>query len=127
MPNKNNFKWQNFLWSIVIIFGLTLFAYTRFTKSNSIIGFDIYPYALSPYVAAGSLIIILLRILRVISNESFLYIFIATLNIYLGTLGAYLDASSEAPVSLLIHTMFYLNILLAIFIFFDVFRKKQPK
>jgi hypothetical protein len=127
MTGKNNLKWQYILWSVVVIFGLTLTAYVKYMRSDGIIGFDIYPYVLEPYVIISSLIIALLRILRVISNESFLYIFIAAVSLFIGAIGVYLNMTGVAQMSILSHSMFYLNVLIAIIIFFDVFRKRETK
>ena len=126
MEKESNLNWQKILWSIVIIFALTLAAYIRYNKSNNIISFWIYPYFIWPYVIVASTLILVLRLFRIaISQESFLYIFIGILNFGIGVTGSYLIAKSDAKVSLLIHSMFYVSILLSVFIFMDVFKKKK--
>jgi len=125
MTNERSLKWQKILWSVVIIFALTLIAYIRHSKSDSIIGFDIYPYVLEPYVMISSLAVALLRFFRIISYESFFYIFMATVCVYIGVIGVYLNSTSKTNMSLMMQGLFYLNLLMAIFIFFDVFKKRE--
>lgn len=127
MRTENSLIWQKVLWSIVINFGITLFAYIKYTKSSGVIGFEIYSFVLSPYASAAGFIIILFRFWRASFLKSFLYVFIATVNIYLGPLGVYLNATSEVRMSFLLQGMFYLNILIAIFIFIDIFRNRNLK
>lgn len=124
MNTGNTLIWQKILWSVVINFGVTLLAYIKYKNSSNIIGFDIYPYVLSPYVGATSIIIILLRIWDILATNSFLLVFTATVNVYIGSLGVYLNATSDVQIGFLMHVMFYVNILIATYIFFDIFRKK---
>jgi len=125
MKNTRSLKWQKILWSVVIVFALTLVAYIKYSKSDSIIAFGIYPYVLEPYVIISSLAIALFRIFRIISNESFLYIFAATVSVYIGSMGVYLNSTGETKMNIIIQGLFCLNILMAIFIFFDVFKKRE--
>lgn len=126
MAKDNDLRWQKILWSVVIIFALTLAAYIRYSRYNNIISFWIYPYFIWPYVFIPSIIILILRFFRIsIFQESFIYIFIGTLNFCIGVTGAYLIAKGDEKLSLLIHSMFYLNILLGSIIFMDVFKKRK--
>ena len=128
MSKKDNLRWQKILWSAVIVLALTMVAYSRYMKSNSIIRFSIYPYFIWPYVVFFSIPIIILRLFRIgIFRDSFVYIFLGTINFCVGAIGTYTATNSDSSLPFTIHAMFYLNLVLSIFIFFDVFRKRDLK
>ncbi len=122
MSNDRNLRWQKILWSVVIIFAISLFLYLRYNQTYHVIKFSIFPYFIWPYLAALSSIVIVLRIIRLgISRESFIYILIGTTNFYIGGIGSYILATSDAPLSWGIHAMFYSSLLAAIIVLSDTF------
>ena len=124
MENENNLRWQKLLWAVVVIFGLTMITYIRYTNSQNIISFSIFPYFLWPYVVALSAIIILLRLLKVlVSKTAFTYILVGTINTSLGLIGEYLVIKSSELLSFGIRTMFLANLVIGSLVFWDVFRK----
>lgn len=127
MAEENSFRWQNFLWSVVTLFALTLFAYIQYSRSNNLISFGIFAYFVWPYLISLTVLILILRYFNVIYQGSFFYIFIGTTNIYIGGAGLYLIATSDVRLSFFIHGMFYLNILFATFTLFDIFGSKKPR
>ncbi|HVW62258.1 MAG TPA: hypothetical protein VHC48_19540 [Puia sp.] len=125
MRPERNFIWVKLIWSVVIIVGFTLLSYIRYIKSGSIIGFDIYPYILDPYILALSLIITLIRLLsHGLSPGSFVYILTGVTNAFIGGIGIYLNASSQVSMSYVTYGMFLLNLLLAAFIFYAAYDKR---
>ena len=127
MLMPNSLKWQKLLWSFVIIFAMTFYLYWRYSKSESILGFSIYPYLAWPMIIFGSAIVLILRIFRISrSKESFIYIFTGAINAFIGTIGTYLNFTSLQKIDYYVYLMFILNILLAIFIFWDAFVKEIP-
>ena len=124
MESDRKFIWVKLIWTVVVIFFVALLFYIRHTKVGGIIGFGIYPYLLSPYTLGLSFLLILLRlIIPAYIRRSFVYLFAGTISILLGVCGIYLDAYSPTEVNYIIHAIFYLNFLLAMFIFFDALKK----
>jgi len=125
MEKESNLFWQKVLWSVVIIFAVTLFAYIRYNQVSNIISFGIYIYLVWPYVIIPSIILVLVRLPAIgLSAQSFVYLFAGTANACLGITGVYALATSDTRMSLLIHAMFVSNIILATFIFFDGIKHK---
>jgi len=122
MSSKKGFFWINILWSIVVIFAVALFAYIRYSQSNGIIGFEIYPYVFSPYVIGATIVIYLLSIARVIKNRSFLYTLAGTSNAFLAIAGLYLVFTSQVKVLHPIDLFFAANGLIAVFILIKAYR-----
>jgi len=122
---EKNFIWQKILWSVVFIFASVLLAYVNYRRSNSIISFGVFPYYIWPYVTVPSIVLILLRLTkRGISRSSFIFLFAGTANAFIGSTGVYSVSMSDTQLGIPIHAMFYLNLLLAVFIFFGAFRNK---
>ena len=113
MPTKRDLFWLKLLWSVVVIFAVTLFAYIRYTHSDGIIGFDIYPYIFSPYVIGGAIIIFILGMAHVISENSFYHVLAGASNGYLSLVGAYVVFSSQVKTPHLIDLLFVVNGLIA--------------
>src|SRR5258706_9074602 len=112
MVKEDSLRWQKILWSVVIIFALTLLAYIKYVRSNGIISFGIFPYFIWPYVIVPSIVTMLLRLPRMgLTRKSFIYIFIGTVNVYIGAVGLYLVVRSDTSMSFSIHAMFCINIL----------------
>lgn len=124
MGSDRNFIWIKLLWSAVIVFSLTLLLYIKHTKADGIIGFGIYPYILAPYTLGLSALLIILRFtISKSARRLFIYLFAGTISLFIGLVGIYLDASSQTIVDYTFHILFYLNSLLAIFMFFDSLKK----
>lgn len=120
-------KWQKLLWSIVIIFALTLYLYWLNTKSQSILGFSIYSYLAWPIAICLGLLVLLFRVFRTgILKDSFIYIFAGTANAFIGFIGTYLNFISLIKIASSMYLMYFSSILLAIFIFWDAFVKEIP-
>jgi len=118
--------WQKVLWSLVIIFAVTLSAYIRYRQSNNIISFGIFTYYVWPYVSIPSIILVLLRLsTKNLSIVSFIYLFAGTANACLGIAGVYMLFTSDSRMDLFIHGMFFSNILLAVYVFYDAVRKHK--
>lgn len=122
MGSENSLRWQKVLWAVVIIFALALTMDLRY-NAHSIIAFSAFPYFIWPYVIALSMIVILLRLVGVVSKESFIYILIGTLNLTTGIIGEILLIRSSEELTLAIRSMFLVNLLAGVLIFWDVFRK----
>ena len=128
MSNDSNLRWLKILWSLVIIFAITLFAYLRYTHTYHVINFSIFRYFIWPYAILLSVIVLILRLFKLgISQASFMYILIGTMNFCIGLVGAYIVAASDSPVGISNHAIFYANLFIAIIIFVDVFRKRNSK
>ena len=124
MDADRKFIWVKLIWSVVVIFSISLLLYIRHTKAGGIIGFGIYPYVLAPYILGLSVLLTLLRfIIPTLIRRSFIYLLTGTFTLLIGSVGIYLDTSSQARVDYTIHTIFYLNFIGAFFIFIDSFRK----
>jgi len=87
MADRNYPIWIKILWSIVILFSISLWIYISNCRSNGIIGFEIYPYFISPVVLVMAIIVAILRKRKAIQSLSFLYILAAVANAYIGVLG----------------------------------------
>jgi len=125
MENDNSLRWQKLLWAVVAIFGLIMITYFRYTGSQNIISFSIFPYFVWPYVVALSAVIIFLRLLKLlVSRTAFSYILIGTINVSLGLVGEYLIMKSSEQLTFSIRSMFLGNILVGTLVFWDVFRKQ---
>lgn len=125
MFSEKEFNWLKILWATVIIFALTLIVYVKYLKSNSEIGFDIYPYVIWPFVIGSTFVMMILRFLKIIKYNSFGYIFIGLVNTLQGIIGLYLNMTSKTIMGFFVHAMFFINILLALGIIWDVF--SRPK
>ena len=120
-------KWQKFLWSVVIIFAFTLYIYWLNTKSQSILGFSIYLYLASPISICVGFLVLLFRTCRIgILNDSFIYIFTGTANAFIGLTEMYLNFISQVKIEFSAYLICLSSILLATFIFWDVFVKEIP-
>jgi len=125
MSNINDLRWQKLLWSFVLLGALVLVPYLIVLRSATMVGPLFYPYIIWPYLMAFTLVIIALRLFAGRgSSDSFFYIFTGTANACVGLLGLYLNFTSTVSLTLTIRTMFAINLLVALFLFLDIFKRK---
>jgi hypothetical protein len=89
------------------------------------VGAVFYPYVIWPYLMVFTLVIIALRLLAGrVSRNSFFYIFTGAANAGVGLVGIYLNFINPVNLSLPIRGMFAINLLVALFLFLDIFKKR---
>jgi hypothetical protein len=126
MSNINDLRWQKLLWSCVLLGGLVLIVYLLVIRSATMVGPLFYPYIIWPYLMAFTLVISALRFFAGRgSSDSFFYIFTGVANACVGLLGLYLNFTSAVSLTLTIRAMFAINLLVALFLFLDIFKKRS--
>ena len=126
MSNINDLRWQKLLWSCVVLIGLGLIAYLLFIRSASMVGIVFYPYVIWPYLMIFTLVIIALRLFAGrVSRFSFFYIFTGAANAGIGLAGLYLNFINAVSLTLTMRGMFAINLLVALFLFLDIFKKRS--
>lgn len=129
--NKDSLKWQKLLWAVVIV-GLVYFFFSlNFNSAHSKLGYSFTLFAVFVIIWLFSLavspIVLILRARRMIKNrESFTYIFVGVANLFLATIGLVEVLRSETSNLILPIIMLFVNLLIAVYILYDVFIKEIP-
>jgi hypothetical protein len=114
MERTNSTVWIKILWSVVILFALSLWIYRTNGSSNGILGIEIVPYIFSPIVLAVTIVVVLLQMWNKMDKRAFFYILVAVSNLYVGSLGIYFNLASQIRVFSIIDLVFICNIACAI-------------
>ena len=122
MTSNKDLFWIKMLWSAVVIFTVTLFAYIRYDQSPGIIGFGIYPYVFSPYVIGTTIIVLMMGLVRLIRKDSFYHVLAGTSNAYLTIVGLYVILTAQVKTLRSIDLLFVANGLFAAVILIKAYR-----
>ena len=120
MSEKNVSAWINILWSVIILFALSLWIYLNNKNSKGILGVELFPYIISPILIGGAIIVFILQRYRIVQKINFAYVFAGISNAYIGLLGVYFNMTSQVRKFSIIDLFFVVNIVIAISIIWNM-------
>jgi hypothetical protein len=122
---EQSVKWSNLIWSIVILFSLTLY-FIKITWNGphlpGLFGFFLVSWLVC---LPAALIVLLLRLFRFVNREAFIYIFLGVSSFYLGICGLYFGVGNVTRDAIWVF-LYTITTAISIFMLVDAFVLEIP-
>jgi hypothetical protein len=125
MKREVPLKWPKLLWSILIIAACTLFVERSSSNGPSILGIFGFFFVCWFVMLLSSMVVLLLRLFRVVSRGSFLYIFVAMAALFLAVCGLWLTRGHTSGYGFWVF-LYFLTLAIGALMLIDIFLVEIP-